>query len=110
MNYKRIYIWPPKFQKKDESDNIDLLTGSDDYLDIVIGHKIEVQKGCYLLSSNLGWILTGRTVEKCDNDCDMNLLVIGNEMCFPNTEDLSCVDYCISTKVDIENVLKSDSI
>ncbi|XP_060577899.1 uncharacterized protein LOC132735020 [Ruditapes philippinarum] len=31
-------------------------------------------------------------------------------MCFPNAEDLSCVDDCISTKVDIENFWKLDSI
>ncbi|XP_060579216.1 uncharacterized protein LOC132736151 [Ruditapes philippinarum] len=106
---KNLYL-ADKIPEKDESDKIDLLIGSDYYLDIVIGHKIEVQKGLYLLSSKLGWILTGRTGEKCDNDCDTNLLVIGNEMCFPNAEDLSCVDDCISTKVDIENFWKLDSI
>lgn len=99
-----------KIPEKDESDKIDLLIGNDYYLDIVLGHKIEVQKGLYLLSSKLGWILTGRTGEQCYNDQDTNLLVIGQEMCFSNNEDLNCVDDCISTKVDIENFWKLDSI
>jgi len=97
-----------KIPEKDESDSIDLLIGNDYYLDIVIGHKIEVQKGLYLLSSKLGWILTGRTGEKCLSDT--HLLVIGQEMGFSKSEVISSVDDCISTKVDIENFWKLDSI
>jgi len=42
-----------KIPEKDESDSIDLLIGNDYYLDIVIGHTIEVQKVLYLLSSKI---------------------------------------------------------
>ena len=59
-----------------ESSTIDLLIGNDYYLDIIMGHKIEVQKGLYLLSSRLGWILTGRT-DEIDEDCrDVNMLIL----------------------------------
>ena len=41
-----------------------------------MGHKIEVQKGLYLLSSRLGWILTGWT-DEIDEDCrDVNMLIL----------------------------------
>lgn len=46
-----------------ESSTVELLVGSNYYLDIILPQKIEVQPGLYLLVSKLGWILTGRTSE-----------------------------------------------
>ena len=46
-----------------ESSTVELLIGSDYYLDIILSQKIEVQPGLYLLASKLGWKLTGRTSE-----------------------------------------------
>ena len=46
-----------------ESSSVELLIGSDYYLDIILSKKIGVQPGLYLLASKLGWILTGRTSE-----------------------------------------------
>jgi len=100
-----------KILEKDESKSIDLLIGNDYYSDIVIGHTMEVhvQKGLYLLSIKLGWILTGRMGEKCESDRDTHLLVIGQEMGFSKSEVISSVDDCISPKVNIENFWKLDS-
>jgi len=71
-----------KILEQDESKSIDLLIGNDYYSDIVIGHTMEVQKRLYLLSSKLGWILTGRIGEKCESDSDTHLLVIGQRWDF----------------------------
>ena len=44
-----------------ESSTIELLIGSDYYLDLILPQKVEVQPGLYLLASKLGWLLSGRT-------------------------------------------------
>lgn len=53
--------------RKPESSKIDLLIGNDYYLDFVTGEKIEVQRGLYLLGSEFGFILSGRTQKKRSN-------------------------------------------
>lgn len=50
-----------------EPITLDLLVGNDYYLDIIQCDKIEVQPGLYLLSSKLGWILSGRTITRTSN-------------------------------------------
>ena len=40
---------------------IDMLIGNEYYLDFVTDEKIEVAKGLYLLGSEFGWIISGRT-------------------------------------------------
>ena len=50
-----------------ESSTIELLTGSDYYLDLILPQKVEVQPGLYLLASKLGWLLAGRTSQN-NND------------------------------------------
>lgn len=49
---------------KHESGPIDLLIGSDYYLDFITGEKILVTKGLYLLGSEFGYILAGRLQKK----------------------------------------------
>lgn len=52
-----------------ESSSVELLIGNVYYLDIILSQKNEVQRGFYLLASQLGWILTGRTNE---SESDVN--------------------------------------
>ena len=44
-----------------ESSTIELLIGSDYYLDLILPQMVEVQPGLYLLASKVGWLLSGRT-------------------------------------------------
>ena len=78
-----------------ETETDSMLIGNDPYLDIVQGHKIEVRKGLYQLSSKLGWILTGRM---CEEDNDLNaitLLVMIHGTNITKTEVLTNVDECM---------------
>ena len=43
-----------------EVSTIELLVGSDYYLELTTTEKIELKPGLYLLGSKLGWILSGR--------------------------------------------------
>lgn len=93
-----------------ESDTVDLLLGNDFYLDIILGHKIEVQQGLYLLSSKLGWILTGRTtdVDEDVNDVNMLILTYGNNI--SNTKVFTAVDNSVPTKPDLQDFWNIESI
>ena len=42
-----------------ESSTIELLIGSDYYLDLILPQKVEIQPDLYLLASKLGWLLSG---------------------------------------------------
>ena len=44
-----------------ETSSVELVIGNDYYLDIILPQKVEVQSVLYMLGSNLGWILSGRT-------------------------------------------------
>ena len=48
---------------KHENASIEVLIGNDYYLDLISATKIELQPGVYLLHTQLGWILSGRTNE-----------------------------------------------
>jgi hypothetical protein len=82
----------------------------DYYLDIILGHKIEVQKGLYLLSSKLGWILTCRTGETDKDTTDVNMLILtpGNNM--SKSEIFTDIDDSIPTKPDLQDFLNFESI
>ena len=43
-----------------EISTVELLIGSDYYLELITAEKIELEPGLYLLGSKLGWILSGR--------------------------------------------------
>ena len=65
---------------KGENSSIEFLIGNDFYLDLILGQKVELQPGLYLLSSKLGWILSGRSNEyqQCDNDVNMFVMTPGS--------------------------------
>ena len=53
-----------------EVSTIELLIGSDYYLELTTTEKIELKPGLYLLGSKLGWILSGRFGERIhDTNC-----------------------------------------
>ncbi|XP_053406426.1 uncharacterized protein LOC128559229 [Mercenaria mercenaria] len=89
---------------QNETIKIDLLIGNDFYLEIIRSEKIEVQPGLYLLSSCLGWILTGRTQPKEQtkmNDINMFILTYGNNV--TETSVFGSVDDALQTKPNIED-------
>ncbi|XP_045205909.2 uncharacterized protein LOC123558098 [Mercenaria mercenaria] len=93
-----------------QTGTVELLIGNDYYLDIILGHKIEVQEGLYLLSSKLGWILTGRTSD-FDNDIhDASMLIMTHGNNINNTEVFSNVDESVVTKPNLEDFWNIESI
>ena len=62
-----------------EVSTIDLLIGSDYYLELTTTEKIELKPGLYLLGSKLGWILSGRFGERIhDVNCPNASMLIFN--------------------------------
>ena len=83
-----------------ESNSVQILIGSDYYLDVILPDRIEVQSGLYLLLSRFGWILTGRTNQYiCDNvESSMIILTHGNTI--NDSSVFSCVDSVVPVKPD----------
>ena len=97
--------------KENETTTVDLLIGNDFYLDIILSHKIEVQPGLYLLSSKLGWILTGRTEEsthESENQVSMFVMTYGKNI--PGTHTFQSIDSSLPTKPELEDFWKVESI
>ncbi|XP_053392330.1 uncharacterized protein LOC128555009 [Mercenaria mercenaria] len=92
------------------TDSIELLLGNDYYLDIVLGHKIEIQPGLYLLSSKLDWILSGRTNEIDDNASDTNLLILSYGNSITKTQVFTNVVKCVPNTPDIEDFWNIETI
>ena len=68
----------PSLLKK-KSRLIELLIGSDYYLELTATEKIELKPGLYLLGSKLGWILSGRFGERThDANCPNASMLIFN--------------------------------
>ena len=62
-----------------EVSTIELLIGSDYYLELKTTEKIELKPGLYLLGSKLGWILSGRFGERVhDVNCPNASMLIFN--------------------------------
>lgn len=62
---------------EDEMSPIEFLIGNDYYLDFVLSERIEIKPGLYLLASNLGWILSGRTCNtEVRREDDMSMLIL----------------------------------
>lgn len=78
-----------------EVGTIELLIGNDYYLDT----KIQVQPGLYLLSSKLGWTLTGRTSEVRNEQEDMNMFIITHGNSIAKSE----VFQVLPTKPDLKD-------
>ena len=95
-----------------ETSSVDILIeiGNDYYLDIIISQRIEVQPGLYLLSSKLGWILTGRSGDHdlTMNETNMLILTYGNDV--TETQALSSIDTVHPQKPDLEDFWKVESI
>ena len=68
-----------KEKKKKEVSTIELLIGSDYYLELTSTEKIELKPGLYLLGSKLEWILSGRFGERIhDSNCPNASMLIFN--------------------------------
>ncbi|XP_045216847.2 uncharacterized protein LOC123566631 [Mercenaria mercenaria] len=93
-----------------KNGSVELLIGNDYYLDIVLGHKIEVQKGLYLLSSKLGWILTGRSSEVDENVNDVNMLILTYGSNISTTKVFTSIDESIPRKPDLQDFWNIESI
>jgi len=89
---------------KQETSSIDVLIGSDYYLDIVLPHRIEINRGLYLLGSKLGWILTGRTqnAEHKPSKATVSNTEYANEEMSQN--ELSSNDKKVCNATDIDDV------
>ena len=58
-----------------ENSIIELLMGSDYYLELITAEKIELEPGLYLLGSKLGWILSGRFEKRACNESNASMLI-----------------------------------
>ena len=97
--------------KENETTTVDLLIAIDFYLDIILSDKIEVQPGLYLLSSKLGWILSGRTEEsthQSENQVSMFVMTYGKNI--PGTHTFQSIDSSLPTKTELEDFRKVESI
>ncbi|XP_052778713.1 uncharacterized protein LOC128216176 [Mya arenaria] len=93
-----------------ETDTIDLLIGNDFYLDIILGHKIEIQPGLYLLASKFGWILTGRTNEVNEESSEANMLILTHGQNISKTEVFTNLDDSIPCQPNLEDFWQLESI
>ena len=75
-----------------------------------MSQRIEVQPGLYLLSSKLGWILTGRSGDSnlTINETNMLIRTYGNDV--TGTQALSSIDTVHPQKPDLEDFWKVESI
>ena len=74
-----------------KNSTVEILVGSDYYLDLILPKSIEIQRGFYLLASKLGWTLTGRTQEIYSSE-DEQVMMITNGT-------LSLTEYCLHSAV-----------
>ena len=92
-----------------ESSTIELLIGSDYYLDFILPQKVDVQPGLYLLASKLGWLPSGRTSQYTDGkqeETNMLILTYGTETNLYNTN----ADRSLPTKASFEDFWKLETI
>lgn len=94
---------------KAEAGTIDLLIGNDFYLDIIQSERIQIEDGLYLLSSKLGWILTGRTDVNGEID-DMSMLILTPGRTLNDSCLFSEVDRSLPNKPDIEDFWNMEAI
>ena len=58
-----------------EISTIELLIGSDYYLELITAEKIKLEPGLYVLGSKLGWILSGRFRKRACNESNASKLI-----------------------------------
>ena len=67
------------FPTEKEQTRIELLKGNNYYLDFIPPQRVEVKPGLYMLTSKLGWVLTGYITENVeDGETYMNDNVLLN--------------------------------
>ena len=94
-----------------ETSSVELLIGNDYHLDIILPQKVEVQSGLYMLGSNLGWILSGRTSEIVENSTESSMLIMTHVKGIDNeTTFLTCLDKSLPMKPNLEDFWKLESI
>lgn len=71
-----------------ESSAIDLLIGNDYYLDLILGQRVEIQPGLYLLAPKMGWIISGRTKEIERKESEPSLLILSNKSVNKFSDDI----------------------
>jgi hypothetical protein len=93
-----------------ESTSIDLLIGNDYYLDLILAHKIEVAPGLYLLSSKLGWIISGRA-PCCDKKVsDPSMLTLTYRSSILPISAFQSIDKVMETKTELEDFWNIEAI
>ena len=95
---------------EEESSTIELLIGNDFYLDLILSQKIEIQPGLYLLGSKLGWILTGRTIERCSETSESSMLILTYGNSISRTAVYTSADSTLPTKPDLEDFWNVEGI
>lgn len=55
-------------------EKIDLLIGNDYYFSFMKGQSIEMQENLHLINTELGWIISGQSVEGNDNEADLSVI------------------------------------
>ena len=93
-----------------ESSSVDVLIGNDYYLDIIMPQRIEVQPGLHLLSSKLGWILTGRSGDHDSDVNETNMLILTYDNDVTGTSALSSIDSVHPQKPDLEDFWRVELI
>ena len=78
---------------------MDLLIGNDNYLDMILPPKIEIQPGLYMLGSKSGWVISGRTRVTTENTTESNMLILTHgQQIQKETTFLTCVDKSLPMK------------
>ena len=93
-----------------ETSTIALLIGNDYYLDIILPEKFELQPGLYLLESKLGWIITGRTAEKSDENQEQSLLTWNYRTSTHSSIPVTALDQSLSVKPPLEDFWNLETI
>ena len=111
------YLWAEFFLEDDlpkerETSSVELLIGNDYYLDIILPQKVTVQPGLYLLGSKLGWILSGRTSERAEeNTAESTMLTLMHgKVVNTETSFLTCQDKSLPKKPNLEDFWRLESI
>lgn len=64
---------------------------------------MELQPGLYLLSSKLGWMLTGRTCEQESEHYISNMLILTSGVDITRTRVFASVDSALPRKPDLQD-------
>ena len=111
-NLMKNYVLADTLPHGKESSTIELLIGSDYYLDLILPQKREIQPGLYLLASKLGWLLEGRTPQYTDEkqeETSMIVLTYGTHT-ESQTKPYSNMDKSLPPRANLEDFWKLETI